>query len=174
MREYIDRTDKKTPFYITAKFPSEHEALLALCSPADTCCSHTFAMKNCCCCQLAQQTQSADVEIWLVSWFAWHLESLSGRTAFCGIGGTCICHHAIWCVSCIMHQDPIALSGLCGLKWTGTRYSLNYCTRYTAYNKMSPCSCMTWPRSGRTEGGCWKKLNLEWDVLWGRSGLGPF
>lgn len=86
---------------------------------------------------------AAEIPEWENS-FPWHRRNMS--LSSCNLT----------CVSCIMHQDPVDLNGLCGLKWTGTHYLLNYCSRYTAYNKMSLHSNMTWPRRGGTEGECWE------------------
>ena len=67
VREYIEIAAKNPPLWNCQVSLSEDEALLALCSPADTCWSHTFATKNWYSCQLIHQMQSAEGSGELVS-----------------------------------------------------------------------------------------------------------
>ena len=118
VREYIEIADKNPPLWNRQVSQSEVEPLLALCSLADTCWSHTFAMKNCYCCQLIHQIQSAErsgelvgvlvcVALGIPEWensVPWYSRNMH------------LSSHDLTYVSCTTHQDSVNLSGLGGLK----------------------------------------------------------
>lgn len=162
MREYIDRTDKKPYFTELQGFnlsmklsfgfvlPCPHMLLSHLCHeellllPAPT--TNAVSWRGDLLVELV--CLASGIPEWENS-FPWHRRNM------------CLLSCNLTCVSCIM--DPVDWSGLCGLKWTGTHYLLNYCSKYTACNKMSPHSSMIWPRRGGTEGGCWE--NWTWNEM---------